>query len=137
MANNKVTTFVKLLCPCCGRSMDAKMVLETDLTKEVKDYVEDVSGKDVGISEAPCDECKSYMDKAIMVIIYNEEKTESMTKPFRTGQLYGLKDEAVKRLFDFDEKFMEMVTKTRMFYLSDAVAKEIGLFDIKPVEFQK
>jgi hypothetical protein len=132
MDNNKIgVALVKRLSPCCAKPVDGEIYMNTRLSTKAAKEVESMNDKVVGWSDDYCDVCKGYMKTAIMAVLYDETKTTDMANPYRTGQLYGLTEDAVKRLFGYDEEFLEAAMKHRMFYLSAQVGEEIGIFKME------
>ena len=49
----------------------------------------------------PCDKCKEYMEKGVILISVNEKLSKGdLDNPYRTGGWVVVKDEAIKRLIN-------------------------------------
>ena len=74
------------------------------------------------IDKEPCDKCKGMMAQGVLLICVRDGSQEA---PYRTGQIWVIKEEAAKNIFgDHD-----IVTK-RAGFLEESAAKAIGLMDM-------
>jgi len=76
------------------------------------------------IDMTPCSECRSYMDKGVILIsIKDDTKEEDMKgpqpNPYRTGGWVVMTDEAVERLFPTE--FSKAAIKMRFMFIEDSV----------------
>ena len=75
----------------------------------------------VCIDKEPCDSCKGMMAQGILLIGVRDG---SQADPYRTGQIWVIKEEAAQKIFgDHD-----IVTK-RAGFLEESAARAIGLMD--------
>lgn len=66
----------------------------------------------------PCDTCKDYMEKGVMVSVVKEGSDRD--NPYRrTGQIHVIKDEAAAEIFNIDPE------KTRFVYIEESIAKKV------------
>ena len=72
----------------------------------------------------PCDKCKEIMEKGILFIGCRDGE-EGKENPYRTGQIIGLKDEAVKEWLK--EPLLSEVLKKRICFVEEEVLKKVGL----------
>ncbi len=125
--SNVGVALVKEVCRCCSKEMEGPIVLNTRLNPSSAKKVEDMHGKVVGFAPEPCDECKGYMEKGVILVSVDEKLTEDMDNPYRTGGFFVLKDEAIERIFNKDMAD-QIVHKTRFGFIEHNTAVEIGLF---------
>lgn len=76
--------------------------------------------RDVTLSYDPCDECLGYMERGIILISVDEDKTEDENNPWRSGGWCVVKDEAVKRM-QFNPEEEERIFNRRVAFLTDEV----------------
>jgi hypothetical protein len=82
----------------------------------------------------PCDKCKEIMKQGIMFIGVRDGETGD--NPYRTGQIIGVKDEAVKNIIH--EPLLSEVLKTRICYIEENVLIKMGLLkEDKTLKFKK
>ena len=72
-------------------------------------------------SMEPCRKCKDWMKQGVMVI----EATGDADAPCRTGRLWVLKDDAIKRIFN--PGMAEQSIRRRCAFIDPDAAKLIGL----------
>ena len=65
--------------------------------KNAKD-VKSMHKKAIGYSNEPCDECSELMTKGFIFIEYDKRLTPDKTNPYRTGNLWVITFDAVKRM---------------------------------------
>lgn len=80
----------------------------------------------LGHNSEPCDECKGHMEQGIILISVDEEKTEDMQNPWRTGGWVVVKEDFIKRVFQ-PEELVKDVLKRRMAFMPDDAWDLIGL----------
>jgi len=116
-------------CYFCGK--DDTIVMNTKLTEKMAKKVEGMHGKVINMD--PCPECKGYMEKGIILLTIDEDKSEpgwnedSMPNPYRTGGFFVLKDEACERFMSPD--MFEWAKKNRFLFIEHEAAKALGLFN--------
>lgn len=102
MSKDKKTlgvALVKELCPVCAKEMDGPIIMNTRLTTSMAKKVEDMNGKAIGWSKEPCESCKEMKSKGFILIGAVEAKTNDVTNPYRSGNLWVVKQEVADRLF--------------------------------------
>lgn len=73
-------------------------------------------------NKEPCDKCKSYMKRGIILISVRNNETD-MNNPYRTGGFVVVKDEAVKKIFGPESPAL----KIRAAFVEDEVWDKVGL----------
>ena len=100
-----------------------------------KDYAVVLFGKMKKDAAAPrsvctggiCDECQKAKDAgAIFLIEVDEEKSEDLERPHRTGRLAGVKREAIERIFNPPE-LVEQVLEKGLAYVPIEAYEMLGL----------
>ena len=74
----------------------------------------------------PCEDCLKWMEKGVIFIGVDEEKTTDAQNPYRSGEWFVLKDDAVKRM-PFNDEMREQVLKERVCFISSEVILKLGL----------
>lgn len=124
---------VKEACRICGKSYDGPLILNTRLSVPMADKVKALHGKTVGFMKEPCDECKEFMKQGIIVVGIDESKTDDKSNPWRTGNFWVMKEEAIKRMLKDDvEDFRADVLKKRVMFIDIKIAAQMGFPDAKP-----
>lgn len=116
-------------CYLCGGDKD--IILHT----RMKD-ISEVNGKVVDMS--PCNKCQELMKQGIIMITIDSEKSDKdwdkpkdgeIPNPYRTGGFFVVKDEAVTRMLEGNQNYIDWVLKHRWMFIEHSVAEQIGLFD--------
>lgn len=68
----------------------------------------------------PCEKCLKIMKEGVFFIGVRDKETGE--NPYRTGQIIGLKDEAVKKFLN--EPLLSDVLKKRICYIEESVLKK-------------
>lgn len=92
--NNLEVALTKEICFICGNEVDGPIVMNKILTKEHADQAKKCHNKVIGFTEEPCNECKKNMEKAFMIIGFDEDKSDLTNLPegfYRTGAIIGVK----------------------------------------------
>lgn len=87
MSNFEVA-LVKELCIVCTKEVDGNIIMNSILTEKHAKEVKDLHGKVVGFAEEPCEECKKEIEKYLILIGIDEEKSDLENLPegfYRTG----------------------------------------------------
>lgn len=116
------------VCFYCGKDKN-----EVILAGKMKDDVE--APKKAVWDRVPCDECKKWMEQGIIIIIIDEDKTEDMDNPFRTGQFAVVSDEAFTK--SFSGEAAELAAKTRYCFIVIEAAEKAGLFKLMDKYIEK
>jgi hypothetical protein len=72
--------------------------MNTRLTKSEAKKVEDMHNQNVWSKEL-CDECKEMKSKGFILIGAVEAKTDDATNPYRSGNIWCVKQEVAEQLF--------------------------------------
>lgn len=75
-------------------------------------------------NKEPCDKCRKIMEQGVLFIAVRDGE-EGKKNPYRTGQLIGLKDEAVKRMVK--EPLLSNILNSRVCFIEESVLKSLGL----------
>jgi hypothetical protein len=98
MANKFAAAVVKELCPVCTKEVDSSVVINKKLTEGMAKKVEDMHGKAVW-SKTLCLECQDMKSKGFILIGAVEAKTDDTTNPYRSGNIWCVKQEVAETLF--------------------------------------
>ena len=90
----------KELCPICAK---------TEL------------GPGTGFSKEPCEKCKEYKAMGFVLIGAVEAKTSDATSPYRSGNIWVVKEEVAVSLFGKD------IPKSGVAFIDVTVAQQMGL----------
>jgi hypothetical protein len=110
-------------CFICGK--DDCIVINTKLTKKHAEEVEKMNG--MSISKEPCPECREHMKNGVILISVDEDKSDDMNNPWRTGGWWVIKSDAVGRLLK--KELADQLLKSRVGFIEHEMAEGIGLFD--------
>lgn len=130
MSEDKIgVALVKEACPVCAKTFDGPIVMNTKLTKPQADNVKEMHGKTVGFLGEPCDKCKGFMEKGIIIVTIDPDKTEDKRNPYRTGGFFVVREEFVERLIE-DRNMLDDVMKRRVMMIDHKMAEHLGLFEL-------
>lgn len=122
MKDKKITAIVNKACPICGKVDEEQS--ELLISKRFKD-LSDIHNQTIGFGHF-CASCKADTEKAVMFVVYDEQKSEDMKNPYRCGEVFGMSDDWIKRSIHPQELQDDMLNK-RMAFITYQDAKEIGL----------
>lgn len=74
----------------------------------------------------PCDQCKHFMERGVILIEVDEAKTTDRNNPYRAGGWCVIKDEAIARIIT-DAAMREQILKSRVAFLPTEVWDAIGI----------
>lgn len=80
----------------------------------------------VCLDTEPCNECKGYMKRGVILVSVDESKTEDEKNPYRSGGWIVIKVEAIKRL-PFPEEIIKDILDKRIAFIADPVWDALGL----------
>jgi len=84
-------------------------------------------------NKEPCENCKVVMEFGVLFIgVRNGENGDN---PYRTGQIIGLKEEAVKQIIS--EPLLSDVLKRRICFVEEDVLNKIGLTHNGRLKYEK
>lgn len=118
---NLEVALCKEVCPICCKEQNGPIIMNTRLTQSDAQKVKKLHGQTIGYTEQPCDECKKMMKKGFVLIGVIEEKTEDRKNPYRSGNLWVIKQDTVDRIFKNIDKSKGMA------FIDIKVAEMIGL----------
>ena len=98
MENKLGVALVNELCPVCTKQVNGTVVLNTKLTEKAAKKVEEMHNQNVWSKEL-CDECKEMKSKGFILIGAVEAKTNDATNPYRSGNIWCVKQEVAEQLF--------------------------------------
>ncbi len=84
------------------------------------------------VDQEPCDDCAKLMEQGVILISVDEQKTDDLKNPWRTGGWVVVWDEFIERVFK-PRELVEQVLRKRVAFLPDEVWCMIGLPGIKAV----
>lgn len=117
-------------CFLCGGGNE--IFLNTKLTKHAAERVKKLHGKVIDVK--PCPTCGEWMKKGIILLTFDESKSDkdwdkqSVPNPYRTGGFFVVKEEALARL-GLPEKIMEFAKRRRWLFVEHQAAARLGLFE--------
>lgn len=109
--DNWTVGMVYHLCPICCTEHEPCILIPKQITKRAADEVREAHGKVLGFSDAPCDECKKYLDKGYIAIIgFDEIQTKTNDNKVNLLDLYRiglswLKKDVAKEIYSNWFKF--------------------------------
>lgn len=86
------------LCPVCTKEMDGSVFINQKLSEKEAKKVEDLYGK-VLWSKELCQDCKDMKAQGFILIGAVEAKTQDATNPYRSGNIWCVKQEVADQLF--------------------------------------
>ena len=86
------------LCPVCTKETDSSILMNTKLSEKAAESIERLNGT---VRWAPewCAECKDMKTKGFILIGAVEAKTNDATNPYRSGNIWVVKQEVAEELF--------------------------------------
>lgn len=107
MKNNLGIALTKEACPVCAKAFDGPIIMNRVLLENKAKQVESLHGQIIGYRDTPCDECKELLAKGFVLIGIHLDKTDDMSNPYRSGQMWCIKREAAEEMFT-DKKQTEL-----------------------------
>lgn len=99
MTKKLEVAIVHELCPICTKEMDSSLVMNTKLTEKAAEAVKAMHETNKW-SSAICPECKAMKEQGFILIGAVESKTTDVTNPYRSGNIWCVKQEVADKLFD-------------------------------------
>jgi len=99
MSNKLGVALTKTLCPVCTKEMDGDILLNTRLTEGEAKKVEAMHNQVIGWSKTLCPDCLDMKEKGFILIGAVEKKTDDVTNPYRSGNIWVVKEEVAVQLF--------------------------------------
>jgi hypothetical protein len=117
----------KDLCPCCCKTSDGAIVMNTLLTPRLAQQVRELHGQP--IEYKMCVDCQTIIDNGGVWLIeadptkstFNDNGTLDPGSAHRTGRIWAIKREAADRLFN--------MTPRPMMFIDPEAAAALGLTD--------
>ena len=100
MSNKLGVALTKTLCPICTEEMDGDILLNTRLTEGEAKKVQAMYNQVVSWSKTLCPDCLDMKSKGFILIGAVEVKTEDVTNPYRSGNIWVVKQEVADDLFE-------------------------------------
>lgn len=117
--NKLGVALVKRACRLCASVYDGDIVMNTILSERRAAEVEKLHGQVVGYLDKPCDKCQELMKQGFLVIEVDEDKTDDVSNPYRTGRQYVIKHEFAVRILG------EEGVKKGVAFITDKAWKQI------------
>jgi hypothetical protein len=73
----------------------------------------------------PCDKCQEVMKEGVIFVGVRDGEQDK-ENPYRTGQIIGVREEAVKKIIK-PSKLLDEILKKRVCFIEEAVLKKMGL----------
>jgi len=125
----------KEMCKLCGKPHDGPIIIGTHLKAakpwEKTKMEQEVHGKVIGWAEKPCPECMKLMEQGVMVIVFDEHKSDTsrpIYEGWRTGHVCVMRSEAIERMPLRDDMKRDIVAK-RYTFMSLEVAEHFGIIE--------
>lgn len=123
MKEKNFTALINYACPICGTVSDSAVAIHRNLRD-----ISDIHQKTVDFGKH-CDKCQEGIDSgAIMIIVVDESKSSGtgLSEIYRTGEVYGIKEEAMKKLVN-NPDLLEDILRKRVTIMDYNTAKQVGL----------
>ena len=125
MSNKLGVAPTKTLCPVCTKEMDGDILLNTRLTEGEAKKVQAMYNQVVSWSKTLCPDCLDMKSKGFILIGAVEVKTEDVTNPYRSGNIWVVKQEVADDLFKPNPAPASGVA-----FIDIAVAVQMELLDV-------
>tara|TARA_B110000503_G_C7132385_1_gene407351 strand:- start:615 stop:1049 length:435 start_codon:yes stop_codon:yes gene_type:complete len=89
---------VHQLCPVCTKEMDSSILMNTKLSEKEAESIERLDGT-IKWSKDWCKVCEDMKTKGFILIGAVEAKTDDATNPYRSGNIWVVKQEVADALF--------------------------------------
>lgn len=99
MKNKLGVALTKELCPVCTKEMEGPILINKKLTESAAKKVEDMHDQVIAWSKTLCDDCTDMKSKGFILIGAVEKKTTDVTNPYRSGNIWCVKQEVADNLF--------------------------------------
>lgn len=99
------------LCPVCTKKMAGAIVMNSLLTKKEAAKVKELHGQVVGFADKMCPECQEAIGDGVYFIGIVPEEVTDFKNPYRSGNIVGVKREAVERMLEGHPQLDEILTK--------------------------
>lgn len=117
---------IRELCPVCTEETESSILLNKSLSKDDVDSVKKVNGG-VKWSKEFCPKCAKMKEDGLFILIGAvEAKTVDATVPYRSGNIWGVKQEVAVQLFAPHEP-----PKSGVAFIDVTVAEQMKLPGVK------
>lgn len=82
--------------------------------------------RQIYLNKEPCDKCKGWMDKGVLLISVNEKLSDDMENPYRSGGWCVVSEDCIRRMFIPKER-ADDVLERRAAFVSDEAWDKVGL----------
>lgn len=130
MKDKQIVAMTQTVCPICAKKQDGDLLI----SKRLQD-ISHMHNQVTGFSDKPCEECQAGIDLgAIMIIVIDESKSSDMAPEnwWRTGNIFGLKQEAIERMQITPDELLQDILKKRVMVMDYKMALNMGL----PVKYE-
>lgn len=131
MQNKKIAIAIQTkICLCCGKEHkdDSCILIDRRFCSDVvKEEREKKMSQPSGYCD--CNECKQYKEKGIIIIGYDENKSDMSNIPFgfyRTGEFIVITENGVNSL-PIPDDIKTSAIKNRILFIPSELAKELIL----------
>lgn len=108
-------------CYFCGQPKDEIVLLGDSIATEAPMYC--------GVIDyEPCSECQEHMKTGIILIGVDEEQTQDLQNPCRSGHFLVVTEDCIRRLFK-TKALVESVLDKRIAFVDRRIAEELVLHD--------
>ena len=98
-SDNKLEVgMINELCPICTEKVSSPIIMNKKLTKAEAKKIKDLHGGNVW-SKTLCDKCIDMKSKGFILIGAVEAKTTDTTNPYRSGNIWCVKQKVAEDLF--------------------------------------
>lgn len=124
MGNKLEVALVKELCPVCTKETESSILMNTRLTETDAERVKDMHGSIIWAKEL-CPECMEMKNQGFILIGAVEKKTTDATNPYRSGNIWCVKQEVAETLFA-----PHGAPKSGIAFIDVTVAQQMNLPDV-------
>lgn len=98
MKNKLGIAAIRELCPICTKETSQSLMMNKKLGKKQADEVEKLHDKNMWAKKI-CPDCQDMKEKGFILIGAVEAKTTDTTNPYRSGNIWVVKQEVAEELF--------------------------------------
>lgn len=98
MKNKLGIALVRELCPVCTKETEQSILMNKKLGRKEADAIDKLNGNAMWAKEL-CPDCKDMKSKGFILIGAVEAKTTDTTNPYRSGNIWVVKQEVAEQLF--------------------------------------
>lgn len=119
------------LTKCYFCQKDDQIVMNTCLTEANAAKIDEMHGRVIDMN--PCPKCKEFMNRGIIVITVDEEKSgkdwdkQPIPNPYRTGGWFVVADDIVHQIAN--PKLAALILEHRFMFIAHQAAEAMGFFE--------